>query len=229
MKLGKVCGVSILAERRSALYVAAALLFLCQSGGEAQERSTVGPPSSAFRLDVAPADGAVREARDLRGSLAPAGRRSSKLGLLDDSALEGIASILRLSDVESYKEHPAAGIKLSHTTAAMRFELPVMPQSRLSFVADLGVGTTRLRSYELGDYPVGNDYRLSEVFFSFKGGLTLHYAVSDGCRAFVGARHYLFMSDARAPVLDDTVEARRLLEGSAWTFPLTFGFQLNFR
>ena len=148
---------------------------------------------------------------------------------LENSAVELITTIIRLSETESYKENPAAGLRLSHTAAGLKFDLPVMPQSRLDFVANVGVGSTRLRSLEFGESPVGQHHRVSETFLSLVGGLNVQYAVTDHFRVFVGARHQLYFDDTASLAADEVPEPGRLLDMSSWTFPVTFGFQLSFK
>ena len=224
------CRVQVLLRCRGTLCLALTLLWLSPSLARAQQRPAHHSPST-FRGNLTPWRNASRNAPALSPSLAP--KRDSRSGLrklLESSAVEAIASLARLGDVESYREHPAAGLKLKHTTAGMKFRLPVMPQSRLSFRAEFGVGQTRLRSYELGEIPIRDyRYRLSETFFSLLGGLTLQYNLNDHSRAFVGVRQYLYLNDADDASVQGVRNPGELLEGSSWTFPLAVGFQLNFK
>lgn len=142
--------------------------------------------------------------------------------------MEIVTSILEVSDVQHYKEPAAPGLRLSHESAGLQLELPVMQESRLRFFADVGVGATRLRSYEFNVLP-SQRYRLSETFISLLGGLTARYAVTDDFRAFIGIRRFLYLNDADNLVIDETPDPGRLLDTSSWTFPITFGFQLGFK
>jgi hypothetical protein len=174
-------------------------------------------------------DGASESLPTKSASLLPAAEPTGRSSSLGNYAEEAVAWLLRLGEVESYKENPAAGFRLSHTTTAVKVKLPVLDQSRLNFVADMGVGTTRLRSLEFGAHPVQGNHRVSEYFFSLLGGLTLQYAVTDHFRAFVGARRNVYVSDTDEFLVNGSAEPGQLLDASAWNFPLTVGVQLNFR
>jgi hypothetical protein len=138
-----------------------------------------------------------------------------------------VETLRRHGEVHQYKETPAAGLKLYHYTAALKFELPVMDRSRWDLVADLGLGATRLRSAKYGDY-FASDERVSETFLSLLGGVSVQYAISDDCRFFVGARRLLYLEDGNEPVVGGLEDAEQLLESGSWTFPLTLGFRLTF-
>ncbi len=220
-----------LLQCRRALCLAVASLSFWPSLAAAQERSPIPRSLSVFRAGVTSAGITNKEAgraTPLSFSPAPASEITRSRSR-ENSAVEFITAIIRLSETESYKENPAAGLRLSHTAAGLKFDLPVVPQSRLGFVANVGVGSTRLRSLELGEAPVGQRHRVSETFLSLVGGLTVQYAVTDRGRVFVGARHQLYLDDTANLAVDQVPEPGRLLDMSSWTFPVVFGFQLSFK
>ncbi len=224
------CWVNLLQCRR-ALCLAVASLCFWPSLAAAQESRPVPQSLSVFRaglMSAVIAEKETRPATPLFFSRAPASK-VTRARSLEDSAVDLITTIIRLSETESYKENPAAGLRLSHTTAGLKFDLPVVPQSRLDFVANVGVGSTRLRSLEFGESPVGQHHRVSETFLSLVGGLNVQYAVTDHCRLFVGARHQLYFNDTDNLAVDEVPEPGRLLDMSSWTFPVTFGLQLSFK
>jgi hypothetical protein len=144
------------------------------------------------------------------------------------SELEFVDALRRHGEVSRQQENPAAGLKLYHYTAGLKFELPVTEQSRWDLVADFGLGATRLRSAELANYHVSNR-RVSETFVSVLGGLRIQYSLADNCRAFVGARQYLYLEDSEGLVIDGLEDPGLLLRTGSWTFPITVGVSLSFR
>lgn len=203
------------------------LAFPCRA--QAQESRSASSGLIQFRTavagDRAGASVPTKAASFLPAAVEPAARSTS----WSNYAEEAVAWLLRLGEVESYKENPAAGFSFSHTTTAVKIKLPVMDQSRLNFVADVGVGTTRLRSVEFGTLPVQGNYRVSEYFFSLLGGLTLQYAVTDDFRAFVGARRNVYVNDTEEFLVNGNTEPGHLLDASSWNFPLTVGLEFKFR
>jgi hypothetical protein len=166
------------------------------------------------RIPVSPGVLTERPARD-------------KSSWLEESAADVVSLFSGLSEVQSYHEQPAGGIKLSHQVAALKVELPVLSDSRFSFFADFGFGATQLRSHEPGQ--IDSRYsRFSDTFLSGMGGLTAQYQLTQGCRAFVGARHVMYLDDADGRALEEAPSTRRLLQSSSWALPITFGLQLSF-
>lgn len=152
---------------------------------------------------------------------------AGRSGWLEESAANIVSLFLGMSEVRSYQEHPAGGIKLSHQGAAFKLELPVLDDSPLSFYADFGFGATQLRSYEPGQ--IDSRYsRFSDTFLSGMGGLTALYQLSEGFQAFVGARHVMYLGDADDLALDEAPSAGRLLQSSSWALPITVGVQIAF-
>jgi hypothetical protein len=207
------------------------MLSLClwQSQARAQEKGAAERIAAKFGLGVSAAQEAKAAKLEAWQSFsASRTSESSSVRRIEDAAIDIITSVLNLSDIDSFGEQPAAGLKLSHTTAAMKFKLPVMQRSRLNFIANVGVGATQLRSIELGEVPSDRRHRFSEQFLSLEGGVTVKYAISDNCSVFVGARHQYYFESADGLVTDQVPDPGKLLDASSWTFPLTIGFQLGF-
>lgn len=140
---------------------------------------------------------------------------------------EFVHALRQYGEVRRYKEAPAAGLRLSHYTAGLKFDLPLPVRSRWSLIADFGLGATRLRSNELNSYYT-TDRRVSETFLSVLGGMTLGYALAPNWEAFVGARQFFYLDEDEVAV-DGLEDSGRLLESGSWTFPITFGMKLTLR
>jgi hypothetical protein len=144
------------------------------------------------------------------------------------SELEFVDALRRHGELSRQQENPAAGLRLYHYTAGLKFELPLTEQSRWDLVADFGLGATRLRSAELANYHVSNP-RISETFVSLLGGLRVQYWLADNFHAFVGARQYVYLEDEVGLVIDGLEDPGVILRTSSWTFPITLGVNLSFR
>ncbi|UCC83340.1 MAG: hypothetical protein JSW46_20725 [Gemmatimonadota bacterium] len=147
---------------------------------------------------------------------------------LERSAAELVTFILAISDVQRYEEQPAAGLRLSHESTELKLELPLVPQSPLSFFADFGLGATQLRSHDLGQLPVAGRYRVSEFYLSALGGLTIEFRPTENVRAFLSARHFVYLNRADDLALDALPNPDQLLNSRTWTFPIAFGLSLSF-
>lgn len=202
----------------------AAILCLSHSVAEGQDAPAVGLRVLQANLTLGSASEAQLGTAPLEVSSTTAGETSS----LERSAAEVVAFILAISDVQSYDEQPAAGLRFSHESTELKLELPVMPKSPLTFFADFGVGATQLRSHDLGQLPVAGYYRGSEFFLSALGGLTVEFRPTDNCRAFFSARHFVYLNEADDLVLDGVPNADQLLNSRSWTFPISFGISLSF-
>lgn len=196
---------------RNVLCGIGAFLLLCVGSASAQETSRSRqslPDQSSLALSRA------------NWSMGSASSGLAELSFVD--------ALRRHGEVHQYKETPAAGLKLYHYAAGLKFELPVMDRSRWDLVADFGLGATRLRSAQYADYGASEQH-VSETFLSLLGGVSVQYAVSDDCRLFVGARQLLYLEDSEGLVIDGLKDSNRVLESGTWTFPLTLGLSLNFR
>lgn len=188
-----------------------ALVVLCNGTASGQET----PPDRRFH--------AVRHS--IGGSPASWSSSSEASGLAE---LDFVETLRRHGRVQQYKETPAAGLRLYHYSAGLKFELPVMDRSRWDLVADFGLGATRLRSAKYGDY-VASGERVSQTFLSLLGGVSVQYSVSDELRFFVGARQLFYLEDGKRPLVGDLQNADHLLESGSWAFPLTLGLRFQFR
>ncbi len=103
-----------------------------------------------------------------------------------------------------------------------------MPQSPLSFFANFGLGATQLRSREPGQLPVAGYYRVSELYLSALGGLTIEFRPTDNCRAFLSVRHFVYLNDAEDMASDAVPDPDQLRDSRTWTFPISFGLSLSF-
>ncbi|UCF18361.1 MAG: hypothetical protein JSU87_10425, partial [Gemmatimonadota bacterium] len=126
-----------------------------------------------------------------------------------------------------YGETPAAGLKLYHYSAALKFDLPSIGGSRWKLFADLGLGATELKSNEYQPYAMAGD-RTSEMFLSLRGGLTIEYAVSRNCSAFLSGREFFYLNDTGVAI-DILGGSASVVESGSWSFPLTVGLRLNVR
>jgi hypothetical protein len=144
------------------------------------------------------------------------------------SELEFVDALRRHGELSRQQENPAAGLRLYHYTAGLKFELPLTEQSRWDLVADFGLGATRLRSAELANHQMSNP-RVSETFVSLLGGLRVQYSLAENFRAFIGARQYLYLEDEDGLVIDGLENPGLILKTSSWTFPLTLGVNFSFR
>lgn len=190
---------------RNALCVTAALLLLCDTPVWAQRERPVSRWISASKASWT---------------------SKSESGGVEE--LEFVDALRRHGEVSQHRETPAAGLKLYHYTAGLKFELPLRKQSRWDLVADFGLGATRLRSAELANYNTSNQ-RISETFVSLLGGLSVQYSLAENCRAFVGARQYFYIEDDDGLVIDGLEDPGLLLRTGSWTFPITLGVSLSFR
>ncbi|NIR44356.1 MAG: hypothetical protein GWN99_00340 [Gemmatimonadetes bacterium] len=188
---------------------------------------------SASQLGVSPASVAATGAADISPSPTfsePAvwveGAASRET--TENAAVEFVSALFRMSDVQTLRENPAAGLKLRYEAAEFALPLSVTDESPLQFYADFGVGMTRLRSQELGAFPISGYYRFSETFFSAVGGVTAKLRLADGWQLFIGARRFLYLNDADRIQLDEVPDTEKLLDTSSWTFPFTLGFELSF-
>lgn len=189
---------------RSELCVIAALLLLCNTSAWAQQ------------------------VRHISRSLATSNASwasESKTSRLAEA--EFVDALRRHAEVRRYKEAPAAGLKLYHYMAGLKFELPLMGQTRWDLVADFGMGATRLKSSQASSFYT-SDQRISEVFVSVLGGVRLRYAIADNFSAFVGAREHFYLEDGDGLVIDGLEDPGRLLRTGSWTFPLTLGVRISF-
>jgi hypothetical protein len=209
--ISEYCRRLLVFRSRNGLGGIGALLLLCVGSASAQEASRF-PQSSRDRYSFAVS----------RVSWSSEARSS---GLAE---LTFVDALRRHGKVDQYKETPAAGLKLYHYTAGLRFELPVMEHSRWDLIADVGMGATRLRSAEFANYYV-SEQRVSETFLSLLGGVSVQYAVSDECRLFVGARQLFYLEDGDGLVIDGLKDPDQVLESGSWTVPLTLGVRFSFR
>jgi len=158
----------------------------------------------------------------------------SRVNWSSDSQNSGLAELTfvdalrRHGKVDQYKETPAAGLKLYHYTAGLKFELPLLERSRWDLIADVGMGATRLTSAKFAHYYV-TERNISETFLSLLGGVSVQYTVADDCRLFVGARQLFYLDDGDRLTIDGLKDPDQVLESGSWTFPLTFGLQFSFR
>lgn len=205
MVRGKLTWVPGVFRRRNVLCATAALLLLADTPAWAQGEHPVS--------------------RWITASKASWTSNSESAGA---SELEFVDALRRHGEVSRQQENPAAGLRLYHYTAGLKFELPLTQQSRWDLVADFGLGATRLRSAEMADYPVSNP-RVSETFVSLLGGLRIQYSLADNCRAFVGARQYLYLEDSDGLVIDELEDPGLLLRTGSWTFPINLGVSFSFR
>jgi hypothetical protein len=201
-----------------------AILCLSHSVAEGQDAPLVGLGVLQSKVTF----GSVSEADLGTTPLEVPGRPANNASSLERSAAEIAAFFLAISDVQSYDEQPAAGLRFSHESTELKIELPVLSQSPVSFFADFGVGATQLRSHDLGQFPVAGYYRTSEYFLSALGGLTVEFRPTDNFRAFFSARHFMYLNDADNLALDAAPNPDQLLKSRTWTFPISFGISLSF-
>ena len=152
---------------------------------------------------------------------------SESAGALADLAdIEFIGMLERHASLDRYIEVPAAGLKLSHYTAAFRLDLPVIRQSRLRLFADLGLGATRIRSRKLGlASESGAD--VSEMYLSVRGGLTMEIELTSEFSAFLTGREFIYLDQDDQLILEEFGRGSKILESGVWTFPLTVGLRLG--
>jgi hypothetical protein len=210
--------------RRCVVCLVAVILCLGHSVAEGQEARPVG--LGLFQSNVRL--GGPSEAQLQPAPFEVSGRTAARTGGLERSAAEFVTFILAISDVQRYEEQPAAGLRFSHESTELKLELPVLPQSPLGFFADFGIGATQLRSHDLGQMPVAGYYRASEFFLSALGGLTVEFRPTDNCRAFLSARHFIYLNGADDLALDAVPDPDQLLNSRTWTFPISFGLSFSF-
>ncbi|UCF20526.1 MAG: hypothetical protein JSU87_03700, partial [Gemmatimonadota bacterium] len=163
-------------------------------------------------MGVAEARGQVERApRSVAPALAGFGSSSANedRGFLD--------AVRKYGSVERYGETPAAGLKLYHYSAALKFDLPSIGGSRWKLFADFGLGATELKSNEYQPYAMAGD-RTSEMFLSLRGGLTLEYAVSRNCSAFLSGREFFYLNDTGVAI-DILGGSASVVESGSWSFP----------
>ena len=182
-----------------------------------------------FRASAASGQGSSSMIQPGVFAVSAAGQTGQNINWLEATAADLVTSLLAVSDMESYQENPTGGLRFEHYNAAAQLELPVMSESRLSFFAEVGVGATRMRSNEPGQLRGGRDSYVYGTFLSGVSGLTARYQFTDAIGAYVGARYFKYMTSADDLTLDQVANPGRLLDSSSWTFPFTFGFQINFK
>jgi hypothetical protein len=212
---------------RTVSCLAAALLCAWSSVAQGQE---LQPTSlGLFRASAASSRGSSAGLAQPGLFAAPAvGQAGQSRNWFETTAADLVTSLLAVSDMESYDENPAGGLRFEHYNAAAQLELPVLSESRLSFFAEVGLGATRMRSNEPGQLRSGSDSYVHGTFLSGVSGLTVRYRFTDAVGAYVGARYFKYVTSADNLTLDQAVNPGRLLNTSSWTFPFTFGFQINF-
>jgi hypothetical protein len=156
------------------------------------------------------------------------GQASRSSSWLETTATDFVTSLLAVSDVESYDENPAGGLKFEHYNAATQLELPMLRESPFRFFADFGVGATRMRSNEPGQL-TGRDSFVYGTYFSGVGGVTVRYQLTSAVGAYVGARYFTYVTNAEDAAIGQTPSPGRLMESSSWTFPFTLGFRIRFK
>lgn len=195
------CRLTALLRCRNVACVAFALLWLCRSA-EAQERRSVWDVSASRALWEKSSNESVSAAQAL------------------------LETVQRHTTVDTYREAPAAGLRLYHYTAALKMDLPPIG-SRWKLYTDLGLGATRLRASDQSPYYSYRD-DLSETFLSVRGGLTVEYAFSNRLRTFVTAREYFYLdSDDTMVTVDGLNNQTQILESGPWSFPISFGIRLK--
>lgn len=195
------CRLSALLRCRNVACVFVALLGLCRSA-TAQESRSVWDVSASRALWQKTGSGSESGAQSL------------------------LETFQRHTSVDSYREAPAAGLRLYHYTAALKLDLPPIG-SRWKVYTDLGLGATRLRTNDQSPHYADRD-DLSETFLSLRSGLTIEYAFSNRLRTFVTAREYLYLdSDDAAVTVDGLNDQTQILESGTWSFPLSFGVRLR--
>ncbi len=209
--ISSLCQRAGVVRSRNVLGGIGAFLLLCIGSASAQEPTRSGPGR--------PARDAVAVSRVEWSS------ESHSSGLAE---LTFVDALRRHGTVDQYKETPAAGLKLYHYTAGLKFELPLMEHSRWDLIADVGMGATRIRSAKFADYYV-SERDVSETFLSLLGGVSVQYAITNDCRLFVGARQLFYLEDGDELVIDGLKNPDQVLESGSWTFPLTLGLRFNFR
>jgi hypothetical protein len=146
--------------------------------------------------------------------------------LADLADIEFIGMLERYASLDRYTEVPAAGLKLSHYTAAFKLDLPVVRQSRLRLFADLGLGATRIRSRKLG-LVSDSSADVSEMYLSVRGGLTMEIELSSDFFAFLSGREFVYLDQDDQLILEEFGRGSKILESGIWTFPLTVGLRLG--
>lgn len=172
----------------------------------------------------------AQESRTVGRSISPS--RVNWSGSESGGALAGLAAsefigmLERHATLDRYTEVAAAGLKLSHYTAAFKLDLPMIRQSRLRLFADLGLGATRIRSRKLGLLSDASA-DVSEMYLSVRGGLTIELDLSADFSAFLSGREFVYLDDDDQLVLEEFGRGAKILESGYWTFPLTIGLRLG--
>lgn len=210
--IGKVCSTVRNRSLRDLHPPALALLLilLIVPCGRAQQTSA---PEPATPLRDAPTAGVEDEGFGLQ---------------LGTGALLG--AIWRHGSFDRYRESIAPGLRLSHYTAGLEWDLIDRPRARWKVVANLAVGASRLRSRDESGFDEVTGRPLSEIFLSLHAGLMFRYSVAGYCDLFVGARDYVPLGDRLGrDVYESLDQGRNALESALRTFPLTAGLRFNLR
>lgn len=159
-----------------------------------------------------------------RAAFSPAEEDGWALGELGRS--DFVEMLERHGTVDRYSELAASGLRMSHYTAGLKLDLPMVSWSRMKLFADLGVGATRIRSSRLSLYrESGGD--ISETYLSLRGGLTLELTIAARTRAFLSGREFVYLDEDDGATLEELRSGSRILESGSWTFPLTVGLRLG--